>query len=88
MRTQTISVATRMQRVTGVRAGAIRLVAKRMGVVDHEANLARLAPVFGEWVRRHLMPLREQVELLDREITLAPGVNVLRRPGTPKGMWP
>jgi glyoxylase-like metal-dependent hydrolase (beta-lactamase superfamily II) len=51
----------------------------------NEANLARLAPVFGEWVRRHLMPLREQVELLDREITLAPGVNVLAAPGHTEG---
>jgi glyoxylase-like metal-dependent hydrolase (beta-lactamase superfamily II) len=29
----------------------------------NEANLARLAAVFGEWVRRHPMPLRERVEL-------------------------
>jgi glyoxylase-like metal-dependent hydrolase (beta-lactamase superfamily II) len=50
-----------------------------------EANLAPMAPVFGEWVRRNLVPLADRVDLLDREVDLAPGVHVLATPGHTEG---
>jgi glyoxylase-like metal-dependent hydrolase (beta-lactamase superfamily II) len=50
-----------------------------------EENLAPMAPVFGEWVRRHLVPLADRVELLDRELELEPGVHLLATPGHTEG---
>ena len=50
-----------------------------------EANLASLPPVFGEWSRRNLRSLTGRVDLLDREIDVAPGVNVLATPGHTEG---
>jgi glyoxylase-like metal-dependent hydrolase (beta-lactamase superfamily II) len=50
-----------------------------------EANLARHAPVFGAWSRRNLLPLRDRVELLDRETEIAPGIEAISAAGHTAG---
>jgi glyoxylase-like metal-dependent hydrolase (beta-lactamase superfamily II) len=47
----------------------------------NEASLARLAPVFGEWSRRNLAPIRGQVDLLDAETEIVPGLALSIRSG-------
>jgi Saccharopine dehydrogenase NADP binding domain len=53
------------KRPRGVPASAIRLVARRMGVLGGPTRPTSRVwrRSFGEWVRRHPMPLRERVEL-------------------------
>jgi glyoxylase-like metal-dependent hydrolase (beta-lactamase superfamily II) len=50
-----------------------------------EANLARHAPIFGAWSRRNLLPLRDRVELLDRETEIAPGIHAISAAGHTAG---
>ncbi len=50
-----------------------------------EAILAGLAPFFGEWARRNLLPLRDHVELLDRETEIAPGIQTIDAAGHTPG---
>jgi glyoxylase-like metal-dependent hydrolase (beta-lactamase superfamily II) len=50
-----------------------------------EANLTPLASVFGESVRKNLVPLRDRVELFDGEQDIASGIHVLPTPGHTAG---
>jgi len=50
-----------------------------------EGILARLAPVFGEWSRRNLGPIRDQVELLDAETEIVPGIEAIDAAGHTPG---
>lgn len=50
-----------------------------------ERILAGLAPVFGEWSRKHLMPLRDHVELLDRQVEIVPGIEAINASGHTPG---
>lgn len=50
-----------------------------------EAILSGLAPVFGEWARRNLLPLRDQVELLEKETEIVPGVHAIDAAGHTPG---
>lgn len=47
--------------------------------------LAGLAPVFGEWSRRNLGPLRDRVDLLDSEIEIVPGIEAIDSAGHTPG---
>ena len=46
-----------------------------------ESILAGVAPFFGEWARRNLLPLRDHLELLERETEIVPGVLAIEAPG-------
>ena len=50
-----------------------------------EANLARLAPLFGRFTRKNLPPIADQVDLIDRETEIVPGVHALPAPGHTPG---
>lgn len=50
-----------------------------------ETILAQLAPVFGEWSRKHLLPLRDQLQLLDGEAEIVPGIEAINAPGHTPG---
>lgn len=47
--------------------------------------LAGLAPVFGEWSRKNLAPLRDRVNLLDSEIEIVPGIQAIDAAGHTPG---
>ena len=49
------------------------------------AILAGPSRFFGEWARRNLLPLRDQVVLLDRETEIAPGIEALDAAGHTPG---
>ena len=50
-----------------------------------ETTLAALNPIFGEWSRHNLSPLRERVELLDTETEIAPGIEAIDAAGHTPG---
>jgi glyoxylase-like metal-dependent hydrolase (beta-lactamase superfamily II) len=50
-----------------------------------ETILAKWAPVFGAWSRRNLLPLRDRVELLDREAEIVPGLEAIAATGHTAG---
>jgi glyoxylase-like metal-dependent hydrolase (beta-lactamase superfamily II) len=50
-----------------------------------EGVLARHAPVFGEWSRKHLGPLRDRVDLLDAETEIVPGIEAIDAAGHTPG---
>jgi glyoxylase-like metal-dependent hydrolase (beta-lactamase superfamily II) len=50
-----------------------------------ESTLARLAPVFGEWSRMNLSPLRDRVDLLDAETEIVPGIEAIDAAGHTPG---
>jgi glyoxylase-like metal-dependent hydrolase (beta-lactamase superfamily II) len=50
-----------------------------------DAILAGLEPLFGEWSRKNLLPLRDQMELLDRETEIVPGIQAIDAPGHTPG---
>jgi glyoxylase-like metal-dependent hydrolase (beta-lactamase superfamily II) len=51
----------------------------------NQTNLASLAPVFGEWVRRNLVPIEDRVDLLEGDEEIAPGVHIVSAPGHTPG---
>jgi len=50
-----------------------------------ESILSQLAPVFGEWSRKNLMPLREHVDLIDGDVEIVPGIEAIDAPGHTPG---
>jgi hypothetical protein len=42
-----------------------------------ETTLANQPPLYGNPVRKHLIPLADRVELLDRELEIVPGIRAL-----------
>jgi glyoxylase-like metal-dependent hydrolase (beta-lactamase superfamily II) len=50
-----------------------------------EGILGRLAPVFGEWSRKNLRPIRDQVDLLDSETEIVAGVEAIDAAGHTPG---
>lgn len=50
-----------------------------------DAELRRLAPIFGTWSRRNLDRFADRVDLTDGEVEIAPGVVVLAAPGHTPG---
>ena len=50
-----------------------------------DGNLARLPEVFGRWARRNLLPLRDQLDLLDRETEIVPGIPSIAAAGHTAG---
>ena len=50
-----------------------------------DAELSRLAPIFGRWSRRNLDPYADRLDLADGEVEIASGVHVLAAPGHTPG---
>jgi glyoxylase-like metal-dependent hydrolase (beta-lactamase superfamily II) len=50
-----------------------------------ETELARMPPVFSEAARRNLVPIRDRIELPERETEIAPGVHLVPAPGHTPG---
>lgn len=50
-----------------------------------EGNLARLPEVFGRWARRNLLPIRDRLDLLDREMEIVPGIYAIAAAGHTAG---
>jgi glyoxylase-like metal-dependent hydrolase (beta-lactamase superfamily II) len=50
-----------------------------------DTELSRLVPIFGAWSRRNLDPFADQVELVDDDLGVAPGVHILAAPGHTPG---